>query len=312
MSDVDRDGFEDGRCSRRRFVQAAAVGGCLAAGVGPAPAAGVIPRSSIIGFTKPFAGLTFRETADLVAEVGWDGVECAVRPGKSTHIVPERAEDDLPRLAEELGQRGLQLAIVTTGVVRIDPAGERLLRTVSSLGVHRVRLGFLHYPPDVPPAEWLATFRTQLGEVAALCRELGLQAGYQNHSGRNYFGAPVWDLWEAIRDLEPEHLGVCFDIAHATIEGGLVWPIHARLMADRLVAVFCKDFAWERTPHGQKVGWCPLGKGVVDKSFFSWLKTTGFKGPICQHHEYAALGTGAEMVQHLKRDLSVLREWLSA
>lgn len=312
MNGLDLDGENGRRWSRRRLLQAvAAAGGAAAAGTGVAPAADEGPRQSIIGFTKPFARLSFAETADLVAEVGWDGVECAVRPGKSTHIDPDRAEEDLPRLAEALAARGRQLSIVTTGVVGVDPAAEKLLGVVSALGIRRVRLGFLHYPREVPPAEWLATCRTQLGEVAALCRQLGLQAGYQNHSGRDSFGAAVWDLWDVIRDNEPEHLGVCFDIGHATIEGGMIWPIHARLMADRMIAVFCKDFAWERTPQGQKVRWCPLGEGVVDKSFFAWLKTTGFSGPICQHHEYAGLGTGAEMVRHLSRDLAVLREWLA-
>ena len=92
----------------------------------------------------------------------------------------------------------------------------------------------------------------------------------------------------------------------------MAWPLHARLMADRLVAVFVKDFAWERTPRGHVAKWCPLGQGVVDRSFFAWLRNTGFSGPISQHHEYPGLGAGAEMVAHFKRDLAVLREWLAA
>ena len=62
---------------------------------------------------------------------------------------------------------------------------------------------------------------------------------------------------------------------------------------------------------GQKARWCPLGEGAVQKSFFDWLKTTNFTGPISQHHEYDGLGTGAEMVKHLQRDLVQLRTWLA-
>lgn len=97
----------------------------------------------------------------------------------------------------------------------------------------------------------------------------------------------------------------------ATLEGGLSWLLHARLMQDHLVAVFCKDFFWEKIPGGQKARWCPLGEGAVQKSFFDWLKTTNFTGPISQHHEYDGLGTGAEMVKHLQRDLVQLRTWLA-
>lgn len=302
----DREG------TRRHFLAAVAAGG-VAATVAASELDRARPgRNPILGFTKPFTHLSFAETADLVAEVGWDGVEVAVRPGKSTHIAPERVADELPRLAEELRGRDRDLSLVTTGVVRVDKSAEQVLRTVAAVGCRRVRLGFVRYPPDAPPAKLLAECRAPFGEIAALCRELGLQAGYQNHSGADFLGAPVWDLWEVIRDTDPAHLGACFDIGHATVEGGMAWPLHARLMADRLVAVFVKDFAWERTPKGQTAAWCPLGQGVVDRAFFQWLRGTGFAGPVSQHHEYPGLGKGAEMVAAFKRDLAVLRDWLAA
>lgn len=297
--------------TRRHFLATMAAAGAAATTSAARAGGASSARNPIIGFTKPFTHLPFAETADLVAEVGWDGIECAVRPGNSTHIAPERVEDDLPKLVEELRKRDRELSIVTTGVVRLDAAAEKVLRTAAAVGCRRVRLGFLRYPADVPPAQWLAECRGPFGEIAAACRELGLQAGYQNHSGRDFFGAPVWDLWEVIRDTDPAHLGACFDIGHATVEGGMAWPLHARLMADRFVAVFVKDFAWERTPKGQVATWCPLGHGVVDRGFFQWLRGTGFAGPISQHHEYPGLGAGPEMVAHFKRDLAVLREWLA-
>jgi sugar phosphate isomerase/epimerase len=300
--------------SRRRFLASSAVG-VLAGTAGGRAVAATPPAARsypLIGFTKPFADLSFDATADLVAEVGWDGVEVAVREGSSTHIAPARVEEDLPRMVEALGKRAKQLAIVTTSVVALDSAGERVLKATAAAGIPRVRLGFLKYPQDGDPAKRVADLHAALADVAAACRDLGLQAGYQNHSGAGYVGAAVWDLHEALADLDPKHVGGCFDIAHATVEGGLAWPLHARLMADHLVAVFCKDFFWERNDAGQKLRWCPLGEGVVQKSFFDWLKTTGFSGPISQHHEYGGLGTGPEMVAQLKRDLARLREWLEA
>jgi sugar phosphate isomerase/epimerase len=300
--------------SRRRFLASSAVG-VLAGTAGGRALAATPPAARsypLIGFTKPFADLSFDAAADLVAEVGWDGVEVAVREGSSTHIAPARVEEDLPRMVEALGKRAKQLAIVTTSVVALDSAGERVLKATAAAGIPRVRLGFLKYPQDGDPAKRVADLHAALADVAAACRDLGLQAGYQNHSGAGYVGAAVWDLHEALADLDPKHVGGCFDIAHATVEGGLAWPLHARLMADHLVAVFCKDFFWERNDAGQKLRWCPLGEGVVQKSFFDWLKTTGFSGPISQHHEYGGLGTGPEMVAQLKRDLARLREWLEA
>ena len=302
------------RSSRRVFLSSS-VAGVVAGAVGVDPLAAEAPatkRFPLIGFTKPFADLSCDATADLVAEVGWDGVEVAVRDGTSTHIAPDRVEEDLPRMVEALEKRGKHLAIVTTSVVALDPAGERVLRATAAARIPRVRLGFLKYPKDGDPTRRVAELHAALADVTAACRDLGLQAGYQNHSGAEYVGAAVWDLHEALADLDPKHVGACFDIAHATVEGGLAWPLHARLMADHLVAVFCKDFFWERTDAGQKLRWCPLGDGVVQRSFFDWLKTTRFSGPISQHHEYGGLGAGPAMIAQLKRDLARLREWIEA
>lgn len=298
--------------SRRQVLGSSAAAVLASAMGGESSAAAAARRFSVIGFTKPFADLSFAATADLVAEVGWDGVEVAVRDGKATHIAPERVAEDLPRMVEALRERGKQVEIVTTSVVRLEAAGERVLRATAAAGIPRVRLGFLKYPQGGDPRKQVAELHAALADVAAACRDLGLQAGYQNHSGAEYVGAVVWDVREALGDLDRRHVGACFDIAHATVEGGLAWPLHARLMADHLVAVFCKDFFWEKTGDGQKLRWCPLGEGVVQKSFFDWLKTTGFSGPISQHHEYGGLGTGTALVAQLKRDLATLREWLVA
>jgi sugar phosphate isomerase/epimerase len=264
----------------------------------------------ILGFTKPFASLSFEETADLVAEVGWDGIECAVR-AKSTHIQPERVEEDLPRMVEALKKRGKELTIVTSDITKPTPLAEKLLRTMAALGVRKYRLGFEFYPRDEHPSKKLAEVAAGLKEVAALNRDLGLQGGYQNHSGSNYVGAALWDVWTILKDIDPQHMGVCFDIGHATLEGGLSWPTQARLMQPHFTAVFCKDFYWEKGPKGWQPHWCNFGAGAVQPAFFRWLKTTGFQGPLSQHHEYKELGKGPEMIANLKKDLATLREWLA-
>jgi sugar phosphate isomerase/epimerase len=114
-----------------------------------------------------------------------------------------------------------------------------------------------------------------------------------------------------MKDLEPRHMGVCFDIGHATIEGGLSHPIEARLVQGFFTAVLVKDFLWQRSDKGWQEKWVPLGEGMVDPSFFKWLKTTRYSGSICQHHEYDH-GEGKTMIAKMKQDLKVLQEWLAA
>jgi sugar phosphate isomerase/epimerase len=252
--------------------------------------------------------LSFDQTADTVAEIGWDGIECPVRPGGQ--IEPERAADELPRLVDALAKRGKELTLLTTAITSVSqPHAESLLRTAAGLGIKRYRLGFLHYAHDRPIPAQLAEIQAQLAELAKLNLELGLQAGFQNHSGHNYVGAPAWDVWTMIKDLDPRAIGVCFDIGHATLEGGLSWPIDARLLQPRYTAVFVKDFFWQKRDGRWRAEWVPLGQGMVDRQFFTWLRTTDFAGPIVQHHEYDH-GQGPPMIAKLRQDLAVLREWL--
>jgi sugar phosphate isomerase/epimerase len=297
--------------SRRGFVASAAlVSG--AALLSPTALALDLKRagsSKVIAFSKPFQKLDARETSELVAEVGWDGIEMPVRKGGQ--VVPERVDEDLPRYVEALRDAGRELTIATTDVTDVTPTHERVLRTVAKLGVKRVRLGNFNYVADRPLPEQLAEMTAKLRDVAALCKELGLHAGFQNHSGAARVGAPVWDIWFAIRELPREAMGICFDIGHATIEGGMAWATHFRLARPWLMAVFVKDFAWEKSGGRWRAAWCPLGEGMVEKNFFKQLRSTDYDGPICQHHEYD-LGDRAQMMAHFKKDLATLRSWLAA
>lgn len=296
--------------TRREFAAAATAAAVAAAAGSPERVARAesAKRYTIIGFTKPFQNLNFEDTADTVAQVGWDGVECPVRP--QGQIEPERAPEELPRLVEALKKRGKEVAVMTTAITSVtQPHTEALLRTAARLGIRRYRLGFQKYDLTRPIAGQVAEIGARLKDLAALNAELGLQAGFQNHSGRDQVGAPVWDLWTMIRDLDARHMGVCFDIAHATIEGGLSHPIEARLVQDHLTAVFVKDFVWEHGEKGWREKWVPLGDGMVDRAFFPWLRTTAFAGPISQHHEYDH-GAGQPMIAKMQKDLQVLRDWL--
>ncbi len=268
------------------------------------------PRWPIIGFTKPFQNLSFDATADTVAEIGWDGIECPVRP--KGQIEPERVAEELPRLAEALKRRGRVISQLATGITSVSqPHTERVLRTAAALGIQRYRLGDWRYDLQKPIPGQLMEVAAQLRDLAALNRELGLQAGFQNHSGLRYVGGPVWDLWTAMQGLDARQMGICFDIGHATVEGGTVWPVNARLVLDRFTAVIVKDFIWQRTAKGWEPQWVTLGNGMINPDFFRWLKTTEFAGPIVQHHEYDH-GEGAPMIAKMRQDLQRLRGWLTS
>ena len=274
----------------------------------PSPAS-ASPRFPIIAFSKPFQKFTADETAQLVTEVGWEGIEIPVRA--KGQIEPEHAPDELPKFAEALRRQKRDIYLVATDITSLQtPHAETVLRTMAKLGLKRLRLGFFTYQPGQPPPERLKEIAPALKDIADACRDLGLQAGFQNHSGSHYVGAPVWDIFSMIRDLDPKHIGMCFDIGHATVEGGLSWPIEAKLAEPFYTVVIVKDFFWRKDPGGWKDTWCPLGEGMVSRTFFDELKKSAYRGPICQHHEYD-LGDAKQRLGHLQHDLKVLKEWLA-
>jgi sugar phosphate isomerase/epimerase len=303
---------EEKLVSRRAFLSAATLGiGALAAlGADPTGTSGR-SRLKVIGFIKPFQKLPFEEIADVSRTAGWDGVECPVRKGGT--IEPEAAEEKLPGFVETMRKHQLEVPVIATDVEDAqNPVSQRVLKAASKLGIKRYRLKHYYYDLQQPIAPQLRNFAAKLRDLAQLNGDLGLQGAVQNHSGRNYVGAPVWDLWELMRDLDPKRMGIFFDIGHATIEGGYAWPIHAKLAEPLLAVVSVKDFAWEKNQKGDwRAEWCPLGDGMVRPQFFETLRKSAFGGPVSMHFEYN-MGEGKQMLAAMKKDTEVLRRWLGS
>ena len=289
--------------SRRDFIATIGLaGGAIAAEKGPSPA------FKIIGFVKPFQRLPYDQIAEQARAVGWSGIECPVR--KDGAIQPERVEEELPKLVEALRQRELDLPVIATDVDdAADPVAQRVLKTARKLGIGRYRLKHYYYDLNKPIPAQLNNFRAKVRDLAQFNRELNLQGSIQNHSGRNYVGAGGWDLWELVREVDPNWMGVFFDIGHATLEGGYSWPTQAKLLEPYFSVVSVKDFAWTKSEKGTRAEWRPLGEGAVRREFFDFLKKSAFRGPITQQFEYP-MGEGKHMVEAMRKDMGVLKSWL--
>lgn len=294
--------------NRRRFLGAAAAA-AAAAGLsgGRSVAAGSAkpqaPERCV--FIKFIQSLSYNDMAEAVAEIGFEGVESTVR--KKGHVLPERVADDLPRHHEAVTEHGLKTTMITTDVLGLDqPYSEQVLRTAAGLGIKQYRMGFYRYNAKQGVRQQLDEIRPRLRDLAALNRELGIAAVYQNHCGSKYVGAPVWDVYDLIKDYPVSEIGSAFDIRHATVEGGLAWPLHYGLMKPHIGAVYAKDFRWV----GKKPEHVPLGEGRVDPDFFKMHMASGLNCPISLHVEYLRKGDAQENLAAIRRDFAVLNEWL--
>lgn len=293
--------------SRRHFLATS-----LAAGITSlTPAFGSQPdvRNPLCVFTKPFNSLTFEQLAAKTAELGFQGIEAPIRKGG--HIETEAVPDRLPELAQALKAQGLKITVMTSDINDPnDPLTERVLQTAAAHGVRYYRMKYFKYDESQPIVPQIDRWRSQLKDLAALNRQLGITAVYQNHAGRNYFGAPVWDLHRALDGIDPTQVGVAYDIRHATVEAGMSWPVGFQLIRPHVQVVYVKDFVWGET-RPENV---PLGQGRVDSKFFRMLAESKFEGPISLHEEYLDHNDPDLVPKHwdaIQADLQTLRTWLS-
>jgi len=265
--------------SRRQILQtAAAVAAALPLGQLRAEN---MPKSKIITFTKYLQPLNFDELADAVADLGFDGVEAPIRVGG--HIEPKNVADELPKFVEALKSRGLTLEILTSSINSVDsPNAEETLKVAKSLGIPQYRMAYYRYDLKKPVLPQLADAAAKLKDLVALNAEVGIQAVYQNHSGNRYVGAPIWDIYNVIREYDAQHISMAFDIGHARVEGGLCWPIQWNLVQSHLGAIYVKDY--QRT--NEKPKWCSVTEGTTPDEFFKLLAAAKYGGPISLHVEY--------------------------
>jgi len=312
MDDLKSLGTRPVAVARRRFLQALTVGSVSL--LSSRRAFGAAPdraKNTFCAFVKPVHSLSFAEMAETFSRIGYDGLEVAVRDNGYIH--PDNVDDQLPRLIDALGQHGLKVTILTSDITSMQqPNAAKVLRAAARAGIHMYRLGYFNYDLTSPIPRQLDTIRASLRDVIAASNDLGLLPVYQNHSGANLMGAPLWDLHEVIEKYSPDQIGVALDVGHMAIEGGLSWPVQYHLMRPHVRAIYVKDFVWK----GPNVEWVPLGEGRVEPTVFDWLRESKFDGPFSLHVEYLETIDDAQKVamnvKAFKSDLKQLRRFVEA
>ena len=288
------------------MTRRAALAAGLMGGVGLA-AAPVKRNLKVAVFSKHLQFLTGADLARAASEIGFDGIDITVRRGG--HVDPSRAAEDLPPLVSIIRKQGLDVPMVTTDIVdTASPNARRVLSALAQLGIRYYRWGGFKYWDDRPFASQLDDFHRRSAQLATLNAEYSVCAIYHTHSGAGLVGAPVWDIFQVLKELDPNAVAINYDAGHATVEGGLGgWIDSFRLASNYVRGVAIKDFIWKVDKHGDWApAWLPLGQGMVHfPEFFSLLANTAFNGPVQLHFEYP-LG-GAE---NGNRQLTIPREQL--
>jgi sugar phosphate isomerase/epimerase len=303
--------------NRRDFLLSAAAGVTIAK-------AAAHRKLNVSIFSKHLQFLQGEALAKAVAEIGFDGIDLAVRPGG--HVEPERVAQDLPPLVKMIREHRLEVPMITSGIEDAgSPHAESVLRTISGLGIHHYRWGGFKYDPAGPAfGKQLDALKPRVAKLAALNAKYKTTAMFHTHSGINLVGAPIWDLYVLLKDFDPQAVGVNYDVGHATVEGGFGgWIDSFRVLGPHLRGVALKDFRWEKDTKGNwSAEWKPIGEGMVRfPQFFKLLAQSDFDGPLQLHFEYPLGGADSgkrsitipqeQVLKSMKADLEKVRAYLA-
>ena len=297
--------------NRRKFIKSAVTTTTGIIAASPFINAASFPESKkypVCVFTKCLQFLDYDKVAETLAEVGFDGGDLSVRNGG--HVAPERVKKDLPKMIRALKKSGIEAPMMVTDIKDADyPFLENVLGTASENGVRFYRMAYQSYNPSLSIPENLDLYKRSFERLEKINRKFNIHGSYQNHAGTNV-GGPVWDLYWLVKDFDPAHIGIQYDIRHAVVEGGRAWPLGMRLLAPWVKTTAIKDFLWKKEKEVWKMENISLGEGMVDfDAYFKEYTQLGINGPVSLHYEYA-LGGADSGSRTPTMSLSEIKKWL--
>ncbi len=295
-------------CNRRKFIKNMTV---IAGAISVSNVYGAVFSNRIEAnfpiafFTKPLDNFEIDFMSETLAESGIDGFDLAVRP--RGRVEPEQIKEDLPKVIEAGKKYGLETKMMVTAIKSIyEPYTKNILETAANLGIEHYRLGYYDYNFKDGIESSLSSIRNEIENLTQLNKELGIQGGYQNHAGKR-FGAPVWDVWNVIKDLSTNAMSSQFDIRHAVTEGSSSWILALHLMKKNIGSLAIKDFTWDVSTGKARVESVPLGDGIVDfELFFKTIKELNIVAPITLHIEYPLLSKEDENLPLLQKQKVII------
>ena len=246
-------------------------------------------------FTASTPEWTPEETAQIVARLGWDGIEWRVtdqeESEKPGHWAGNRAtwpltdlEESIPEIARITAEAGLEISAIGGYAQASDHKNvERLLAATAALGAGRVRVTL----PTLPVGDYRAVFaetREHLEWATARAAEHGVKVLIELHHGTIVSSASA--AYRLVEGLDAEHIGVIHDIGNLVNEGFEDLGAAFQILGEYLAHVHVKNGNWwpnaQFGPDGQVIwgfNWAQLRDGQADIEWlFRALVASGYDG----------------------------------
>lgn len=255
-------------------------------------------------FAKPWADLSGAQLGELLAGIGFAGVEIPVRP--TSFVTPQRAEARLPGFVAQLAD---------WGVAPVSVAGDLTESTFAACQASGVPLIRVMAPIEADGyIASVARFRAQLEQSARWARQYGVMVGVQPHHGR--YVPSTAQVLQLLEGLPHADFRLIWDAAHDALAGedpSLTLEIAApRLeIANLKNAVYRPlDAAGEREPAPVRRQWRPWyvegAEGMSDwLTVLAELRRRDYSGAICLSAQYS--DPDGPLPDVVARDLALAR-----
>ncbi len=236
----------------------------------------------LVMFTKMLASLDVRQLGETMKDLGFDGMDLAIRPGHPVN--PDNVETALPEAMSVWSDMGLVVGMVTTDTSLIDPTApeaERIFAVCGQAGIRYVKLGYYQWKPGEDYWARVQEIRECLAGFAELGAKHDVLPCYHTHSGL-FYGSNAAGLMHLLDGMDPTRIGAYLDTAHLMLDGE-PFNMALAMVEPYLKIVAIKDPLY--VDGGRKI--VPLGDGLVDfVAVLRDLKGAGFDGPMTLHAEY--------------------------
>lgn len=242
------------------------------------------------GFTLMMPDLTIPESAALLKELGYDGVEWRVhsvpaesskndtwRGNKATIDIDtiEETADDIKKLCDDNGLEIISLGTYLSYNMLDDL--EKCMAAAKKMGCHSIRMSTPKYDSSKSYNDILDAAISGFSKVEKLAEKYRVRANIELHNGVICPGAS--SAYMLVSEFDPDHIGVIVDPGNMVTEGYEDWHMGFDVLGPYLAHVHVKNTALVQCDGVWKSKVVPLDKGIVSwRSVLKALNDVGYNG----------------------------------
>ncbi|KPL12215.1 hypothetical protein AMJ85_01610 [candidate division BRC1 bacterium SM23_51] len=269
----------------------------------------------LIFFTKFLKGLSAKEVGRTVKDLGFDGLDLAIRGGQC--VDPANVATALPEAMKTWKDLGLSVPLVSMETRQTDPRDAGVRRLYEACGkakIPHIKVGYWRWRSGQPYWPGVEAIRSDLKEFERMGRDFGVCTVIHTHSG-SYYGCNGSAAMQLVRGFDRKFVAIYIDPAHLMLSGEPL-DLALAIVRDYLAVVAVKNGLYVKTGQSGVVAdwereWSLLHEGLVDwPEAIALLKEVGYDGPLSLHGEYSGPEDRKSILERVARDITFLRKHL--